>query len=258
MPNQQCSTWPRWLGEGSCLLRDEGARRGPVPRVREQSSKELRCPAGKDTVGCGGTAGQGRKQRFEEASAHIALQLPVPGSVSRGSCSGVRAHCVPCLGSGNRCVAEGQIVLLQFQSSLPRSLLLHSLIASWVFLHTPPQFSQIFLPLPSPMSHSVLPAHTSLTSPPQPTFSPLFFPGSHKTFCFGVGATGIPLPRQCFIPPLLERVRRAKELLFCSSDTGKTQWKPERVFITCMHHVPCPQHSADEGQSLLLHATKHI
>lgn len=119
LPNQQCSIWPRWLGEGSCLLQDEGARRGPVPRVREQSSKGLCCPAGKETVGCGGIAGQVRKQGFEEASAHTALQLPVPGSGSRGSCSGVRAHCVQCLGSGNRCVAQGQILLLQFQSSLP-------------------------------------------------------------------------------------------------------------------------------------------
>lgn len=127
-------------------------------------------------------------------------------------------------------MVEGKILHLQLQSSVSRSLLTAREQFSSTLHHSNLKFS---FQVPCPILFSLL-MLLSLAFCSPPLGSCFFF------FLLEVMKLlfqSIDLCRQCFSPSLLERVKKAEQLLFCSSDTGKIQWKPDRVFTTRMFHA---------------------
>lgn len=179
---QQRRIWPHWLREEASLLHAKGCTQKAPSSMRGRrapsAAKELCCPASKETgpsvlVGEQGESGSRDMRRcLPVLFCNYRCQWPGPeASVQR-----YMITVAACLGHGNHWVAEGQILLLQLQSSVSRSLLSHLLISSWVFLPTPSQCPQVFFSLqaPCPVLFS-LQVLLSLAIPSPPLAPSLFF-----------------------------------------------------------------------------------
>lgn len=179
---QQCKIWSHWLREEASLLHAKSCtQRAPSftrGRRAPSAAKELCCPASKET---GPSVVVGEQD--DSGSRDMRRCLPVLFCNYRCQWAGPEASVqrymitvAACLGRGNHCVAEGQILLLQLQSSVSMSLLSRLLIASWVFLPTPSQCPQVFFSLqaPCPILFS-LQVLLSLAIPSPPLAPSLFF-----------------------------------------------------------------------------------
>lgn len=88
----------------------------------------------------------------------------------------------------------------------------------------------------------------TLTSPTVAPSSPLT--DSHVTFVSEFRESALLSPVSASVPSLLERVRKAKEILLCSSDTGKTRWKPDGGSMKSQGHFRGTAKHQDVQQSI--------